>query len=96
MSLSFDTGISFCFLCSYFQMFQPVAIQSQDPPSLWALDVGVHKLSELQWMWGHWVTLGLVTHDMGNLENLGECLGKGLSYIQMLKLGGSDSDSLTA
>lgn len=60
-------------------MFQPVAIQSQDPPSLWALDVGVHKLSELQWMWGHWVTLGLVTHDMGNLENLGECLGKGCS-----------------
>ena len=62
-------------------MFQPVAIQSQDPPSLWALDrndVGFHRLSGLRWMWGHWVTLGLVTHDMGNLENLGKCLGKGL------------------
>lgn len=33
---------------------------------------GSYKLSELQWMWGHWVTLGLVTHDMGNLENLSE------------------------
>ena len=68
-------------------MFQPVAIQSQDPPSLWALDVGVHKLSELRWMWGHWVTLGLVTHDMGNLENLGECLGKSLQGRKTGKKG---------